>query len=729
MFIKSPIERPCSFIKEIAFNKEIKSAKITVTAIGFYYCLVNDKAVTDTLFNPGWTAYEKRVQTQCYDVTNLVNQKTKFEFQLAAGWGGSRHLGWMSHGQLVYTDPCLYFEIEIEYVDGQKEVIKSDESWDVFTNEYEFAEIYDGETVNALYEREFLGKAVIHEYKTKLIPQEGPYVVRGERIPAKELIITPKGERVIDFKQNFAGYVEFKIKGNRGDKLVFTPAEILDKDGNFYNENYRSAKSTFSYVLTGEEQLISARFSWLGGRYIKIIEGPENIDIKNVTAVLVHSDIKRTSYFECGDEKINRLYKNVIYGQLSNYIDVPTDCPQRDERLGWTGDAQAFTKTAAINFDVKDFFKKWINDMIVQQEEDGFVNGVIPNIFNYRIISAGWCDASVICPYEIYQAYGDKELLKSQYDLMIRYHNFCKNNCVSPYICYLGPTFGDWLSFDQKDFMRCVGSTDLYLIATAFYCYITDLLAYMSKELGYDNSEFVELGKNIRKAYQQEFIVNGHMKGEKALIKADLDKTCYTQSGIVFTLYFNLCKEEDKPSLLNDLLGLIKECGGVMTTGFLGTPFILYVLSNNGYKKEAYDLLFQEKFPSWLYSVNQGATTMWEHWDGINDKGEIWPKSMNSFNHYAYGAVYGWMFNNSVGINLIRPNYQEIEIKPLIDKRLRYVKGKYLSSYGEIEVEWIVKENEVSYYISIPKGITAHISLEDGFKKTISGDELVHITK
>ena len=704
----------------IPLKKTVKKAFISITSMGWYNLFINNKRIDKDVFSPGYTDFNKRVQFQKYNITKVLIDSININIDVGEGWGGGNRFAWGS--TFIYFPMSINYEINVVYVDGTSETFVSDESVDVFTNTIVDSTIYHGEKQDYRCEPKYLGKAKYIEINSEIIPQEGERIVFGERFSAKKMWKAPNGDLLIDFGQNIAGMVEINIKGKAGDVIKYQPAEVLDKDGNFYNENYRSAISLYSFVLSGKKEILRPKFSFLGGRYIKLIEYPSYIKKENFTLIAVHSNMDRTCFFECGNKKIQRLYLNSIYGQLSNYLDIPTDCPQRNERLGWTGDAQVFCSTGAIHYNVHKFFRKWIHDMILCQYEDGAIDEIIPIIAkNHRRISSGWSDACAIVPYEIYRAYNDKQILFESLEMIEKWVGFLLANTSKPYIAHNLDPNGDWLAtdrfFDPKETLQrreaelCPGSTCFDLISTAYLAYDIKIIIAAHKLLKRDHKKYDDLLLKIKEAYQNEFIKDGHMIGPKALIYSKVGQTCYTQTGIVLSLYLDLCKKEDRESLAKDLVNLIDECGGKMTTGFLGTPYILSTLVDCGYKDVAYNLLFQEEFPSWLYSVNKGATTMWEHYDSIKEDGTFWNPTMNSFNHYAYGAVFSWMFNNSVGIKMVKPGYKEIVIKPLIDKRLGFVNCSFKTKYGIIKVFWKYNDKTVRYEISVPKGIKSTIDL------------------
>ena len=469
-WIKAPMmDSVPSFEQEVVIEENFQKIELDITAMGLYRVYINGKDITTNLFMPGYTSYPHRVQFQNYDLTHLFKVGcNKIEILLGNGWGGAKRFGWM-HGNHPYFDPSLIFSFRFIYPNKIEE-FNSSEELDCFTSFIVSSEIYDGEIQNQNLEKKYVGKAIPSDIKTKIVPQVGEDIVEGERIYPKKMFRTPNDELVIDFGQNFTGHIEIKVKGKKDEKVSFVPAEILDKNGNFYNANYRSAKSLFSYHLSGKDDTFKPLFSFQGLRYIKLIDYPNNITKDNFLGIMVHSNIERTGDFICGNELINQLYHNIIYGQLSNYLDIPTDCPQRDERLGWLGDAQVFVRTGAINFNVYKFFEKWLGDMALDQHIDGGIEGVSPVVGGLPIqVSSGWGDAGVICPYEIYRAYGNTAILKQCFEMMEKWVNYVKGRCINkPFIWDTDPQFGDWCSQDAP-YGETVGSTSLPLINTAYF--------------------------------------------------------------------------------------------------------------------------------------------------------------------------------------------------------------------------------------------------------------------
>ena len=726
-WISAPIDTEqagIAFVRIFDTKKEVKKATLSVSAIGLYAAYINDKRVGRDVLAPGWTIYNTRVQYQTHDVTELLQKDNKISIEVGPGWA----VGNIAWGTKMFADQtALIAALTVLYTDGTREEIVTDTTWDVFTTHILYSDIYHGETVDKTAEIKYLGKAVRSDYKTKLIPQVGELITEHERLAPVELIRTPKGETVIDFGQNMTGYVEVRIKAERGARIMIHHAEVLDKDGNLYTENLRKAKCENLYICSGGEDVFKPSFSFQGFRYIRLSEFPtEDIDLDAFHAVVVHSDMKRTGYFRCGNEKINQLYHNVIWGQKSNYLDVPTDCPQRDERLGWTGDAQVFARTAAINFNVKRFFDKWLGEMAIEQRANGGIPEFIPrckkNRDEYVAVATGWADAACIIPWEIYLAYGDKELLAKHYPMMRKWIMYLHYTGPEEFLWLGGDHYGDWLAMDHgEDSYKGATSTDF--IASAFYANSVALLLKAEKALGYDTAKFEERYRKVVAAFREHFIPNGELRQYPDLNPNGIsDPPNETQTAYALVLKFGLCEEKDRQRFADRLAEMIRENGMRMTTGFLGTPYLLHALSENGYSDVAYELLFQEQNPSWLFSVNHGATTIWEHWNGIKEDGSFWSRDMNSFNHYAYGAVYDWIFGKAVGIEPVEnaPAYREITLAPHPDRRLGYADGSIDTKFGTVRSYWYYKDNSVYYEFTVPKGVTAHLTLPSGKTETLT---------
>ena len=679
------------YLKNFRCAAKAEKAILEITALGVYEAKLNGERVGDFILAPGWTSYLNRLQVQSYDVTDLLKTENSLEVTVGQGWraiankrDGSDFLG--------YRDTALIAELTIVYADGTTESIVTDSSWTARESKLRYTNIYDGDIYDATFKAGSARHCICVDLeKDMLIPQEGEKIVEHERMPALQVIKTPAGETVIDFGQNMTGYVEFRIKGTPGAQATISHGETLDRDGNFYNANYRSADAQIKFICDGEEHTYKSALTFFGFRYIRLENWPDEIKKENFTAVVVHSDIRRTGYFECSDEAVNRLFKNIIWGQKGNFLDVPTDCPQRDERLGWTGDAQVFVRTASLNFDVERFFKKWLRDLAADQGRDGCVPHVIPNISDDMGGSSAWSDAAVICPWEIYRTYGDKAVLEEQFDSMKAWIDWMRERSENGRRSG-GSHFGDWLGLDSPE-GSYKGATPEDLIATAYYKYSTELFIKAAHALGRDVAEYENIPAEAAKAFRREYMENGRVKNA-------------TQTACVLALYFDIT--DDRAATAAQLNELVKRAGH-LETGFVGTPYLLHALSDNGYAETAYDLLLRREYPSWLYPISKGATTVWEHWDGIKPDGTMWSTDMNSFNHYAYGAVADWMYGAAAGINSDpdRPGFEHIIFRPVTDRRLDFVKASIDTRRGTVASEWRRENGRIKYIFTVPEGCCA----------------------
>ena len=715
-FISSPSDygTVCPvFRKDFSLLKPICRATLTISALGMYETKINGTEITHSRFNPGWTEYTKRLQYREFDITKFLTKENEILIYAGNGWC----VGNLVKPGLnrIWSDRIAVIAvIELEYSDGEHQTLCSGPDWECAKSEILFSEIYHGEEINAGIVANSWEKAAIYQWDTAiLVPFEHVECQEFERLKPQQVIYTPKQETVLDFGQEITGYVEVTFRGNPGDIIEFDHAEVLDKDGNFYIGNLRSAKQNVRYICSGKIDIFRPHFSFQGFRYIRIKQFPGKICPEQFTAVVVHSSMERTGQFECSDTKLNRLYQNVIWGQKSNFLDIPTDCPQRDERLGWTGDAQVFCKTAAYNFNVSDFFRKWLRDLRACQAENGGVPSVIPDALRSLEkpkSSSAWGDAAVIVPWQMYLAYGDKSILEEQFNSMKAWIDYIRCQGNQEALWDTGSHFGDWLALDVPS-GTYVGATDPHLIATAFFAYSTSLFIKAGKVLQRDMSEYETLYPKILRAFREKF------QKEDGTFYTD------TQTACVLALYFDLIP--DKAQCAKRLAEKIMQNGNKLNTGFVGTAYLLDALSENGYTELAYSLLLQQEFPSWLFSVNMGATTIWEHWDGMRPDGSMWSDKMNSFNHYAYGAVAGWMYGTMAGIRPTEeaPGYRHILLQPMADSRLQKVSASLKTAFGTICSSWQQEENgKIRYSFSVPEGTIATIILpEQPVRKVFSG--------
>jgi alpha-L-rhamnosidase len=524
------------------------------------------------------------------------------------------------------------------------------------------------------------------------------------------ILRTPAGDTVVDMGQNMVGWVKLRAEGPAGTTVTLRHAEVLDKQGNFYTENLRAAKATARYTLRGSgPETFEPLFTFFGFRYVAIDGYPGELTPDALTGVVVHSEMAPAGELETSKTLVNQLQHNIQWGQKGNFLDVPTDCPQRDERLGWTGDAQVFFPTAAFNMDVAAFFTKWLRDVAADQFEDGRVPHVIPNVLtrpeNPAAGSSGWADAAVIIPWEMYRSYGDRRILEEQYESMARWVEYERKRAGDDFIWTGDFHFGDWLAYtapsrEARSYPGATTGKDL--IATAFFAHSTDLLRRTALVLGRaeDAARYAELVGRIKAAFRDEFVSGRGRVGES------------TQTAYVLALQFDLLPEELRPLAAKRLAEEIRERKH-LTTGFLGTPYLCHVLSRYGYLDEAYLLLNREEYPSWLYPVKQGATTIWERWDSQKPDGTFQDTSMNSFNHYAYGAIGEWMYRVMAGIEIdgAAPGYKHVLIQPRPGGGFTSVKASHETMYGKVSSAWTLEGERFELAVEVPANARATVRL------------------
>ena len=678
---------------EFDSSKEIKAASLEITAMGVYEAHINGERIGHFIMAPGWTAYDKRHQYQTYDITDKIKCKNQITVTVGKGWYRGDIVTWRDNN--IWGDvPGIIAVIKLFYTDGTEDIIRTNKKWQVAESAIRFSELYDGEVYDSNHIiDEWDETAYYHATTLNLVSQEGEVVCEHEKLKPIGVITTPKGETVIDFGQNMTGYVTFSLNGKKGDKIVYSHAEVLDAEGNFYTENLRTAKQRVEYICRDGEQEYKPHHTFMGFRYIRIDEAPDYVTADMFEAIVVHSDIKRTGYFECSNKKINKLYQNTVWGQRGNFLDIPTDCNQRDERLGWTADAQVFVKTATYNYDVKRFFEKWLRDLAAEQRTNGAVSVVIPDVLYDFSPSAGWGDASTICPWQIYLSYGDKSVLENQIESMTAWVEYMHSRGDEEFLWLGDQQMGDWLALDLGSEVTA-GASDTDLIASAYFAHSTELLAKALKVLGRESQHYEEMYEKIVSAFRRRF------------------KEYKTQTECAISLVFNLAENKDETA--KKLADMIRKNGNKLTTGFLGTPYLMDALSKNGYTDVAYSLLLQEEYPSWLFSVNMGATTVWEHWDSLKADGSMWSTDMNSFNHYAFGCVASWMYETMCGIMIDEdnPGFERIIICPKPDPRLEWAKASVETSYGTIKSGWRFDGEIIVYELELPQPATVEIENE-----------------
>ena len=687
------------FRKRFICGGPIRSAVLEVTCNGVYEALVNGSRAGQFILAPGWTEYPKRLQVQTYDVTDLLQAENTLEITVANGWYRRTNAPWTGTQNPDEFLPAMAIAaLRLTYKNGEDEVILTDASWEVSESHVTLSGIFIGEDVDMTRALSFEPAEVCHFRTETLIPQEGPEVREQEILYPCRSFQTPKGEWVLDFGQNMTGYMAFELDAHAGEKLSISTAEVLDREGNFYTANYRSARSQLHYICREGRQAYKPRFTFFGFRYLRIDEAPAGFTAEQIHAVVLHSEMTRTGWLESSDPTLNQLFSNILWTHKSNYLDIPTDCPQRDERYGWTGDGQLFSRAASYQYDIRQFFRKWLADVRAAQHENGWVPEVVPSLTAYKPGGAAWSDAVAIIPWQLYETYGDLSFLSDMYDAMTKWLAYIPTVSDTPDLFTGCWTYGDWLALDWPEGyvpenieVSKRGYSNDDIVCSAFYANSVQIVIRAGKILGLDVSEYEALHRRIVHAFRESY-----------------GNRLNTQTEKVLALHFNL--SENPQQLADALAEQIIACGTKLQTGLLGTPYLLHELSRYGYSELAWSLLLRKEYPGWLYSVSKGATTVWEHWDGIRPDGTFWDVDMNSFNHYAYASVADWVFGVACGIKPAAPGFASVRIEPHPDSRLGSLSAVFDSVHGRIRSAWKYTENRIRYEIDTP--VPAEIVLE-----------------
>jgi alpha-L-rhamnosidase len=690
-------------------SPRIASARLYVTSLGLNEVEINGRRVGDAYLRPGWTAYDSRLQYDTYDVTALVRSGANvIGATLGDGWFRGR-LGWDSKRNLYGSRLALRAQLVVRYADGTSQTVTTDSTWKASTGPILVSDIYDGETYDARLEKtgwsspsyndaSWRGVRNMDGVKVALIAPVGPPVRRMHEITPVKVIRTPAGETVVDFGQNMVGWVRLKARGPAGTVIRLRHAESLDKAGNFYVTNLRTARQTVTYTMKGGGvETFEPHFTFQGFRYVAVEGYPGTPDSTSLTGIVAYSDMTPTGTFESSNALVNRLQQNIVWGQRGNFVDVPTDCPQRDERMGWTGDAQVFAPTATFNMDVSGFFAKWLGDVAADQLPNGAVPFVVPNVLAKMSPDAagstGWADVATIAPWTMYRAYGDTSFLVRQYASMRAWVEYGRAQAGETYIWSKGFHFGDWLSFATTRADYPGATTEKDLIATAYLAHSADIVSRAAEVLGKreDAAKYRALFEKVRAAFQREFLTqSGRI-------------TSSTQTAYVLALDFDLVPDSLRAKAAGHLADDVKRMGH-LTTGFLGTPALTRMLSDNGYLKEAYALLLREEYPSWLYEVKQGATTVWERWDGLRPDSSFQDAGMNSLNHYAYGAVGDWLYRTVAGLNddPAEPGYRHVIVRPRPGPGFNFAKATLMTPYGLASSGWRLENGRMTVTVRVP---------------------------
>ena len=704
-----PLPQPAALLRrEFAASKTVKSARLYTTAMGSYRMFLNGKRVGQDVLTPDFTDYTKRVLYQTYDVTSLMEGgNNTLAAILGDGWFGSG-LTWGGRAFFFLPPPSrLLAQLEITYNDGTREAVASGDSWKASASPILHSEIYAGELYDARQEQfgwnasgfddSHWDPAVIsHEAAPSIVSQVSAPVRVAETLAPKSVTPVPGGAYVFDMGQNMVGWVKLKASGAAGSSIRLRFAEILNPDGTIYRENLRNADATDVFILAGKgEETFTPHFTFHGFRYVEVTGYPGTPTASAITGEVLNSlDRAPTAKLTTSSELVNRMWNIGLWGQRGNFLSIPTDCPQRDERLGWMGDAGVFWRTGSYNFDIEAFSHKFMNDVTDAQTAEGAFTNVSPDVLRpFGSEGApGWGDAGVIVPWTTWMQYGDKAIITENWDAMERWMTFIA--MANPDFLRkkgVGPNFADWLAPDEH--------TSKDLLATAYWALIANMMSDMAHATGRedDAKKYAELIASIRKAYQT------------AYIKDDGEVLGGTQTSYVVTLYTKMAPPALEAAMVSNLVKDIESRGTHLSTGFLGTPFLLFTLANHGRSDVAYRLLLNETYPSWGYMLSKGATTWWERWNG--DTGD---PAMNSYNHYAFGSVLAWVYRSVAGIDTSTggTGYREIVVHPYLDASLTSARGEYDSAYGHIVSSWKgTPAGPFSLDLTIPANSSARVFL------------------
>lgn len=709
------IHRPQYLRKGFELSNDVSLARLYITAKGVFDVSINGENISDDVMPPGWTPYKKRIETITYDVTDLIESgQNTIAVELAAGWYSGR-LGWMKTFWNDTESPKILAQLELTMNDGTKQVIISDDTWKGTTNgPIRISEIYDGEiydanlemvnwTTNNFDDKKWdIVNAFDIESSISLEPKRHTSVRPKIELTVKEIIKREEGV-IFDLQQNMVGVPLLKVPMKKGDTLKIRFAEMLSPDGSFYTKNYRSAQSTDYYIASKEEVINwQPKFTFHGFRYVELSGFDKTKEPMEdwVRGIVQYSDFEQNGTFFTSHDKLNQLQSNIVWGLRGNFFDIPTDCPQRDERLGWTGDAQVFGPTSIFNADVYKFWASWLQSVRESQYEDGGIPFVVPDVLNNGKVSSGWGDVCVIIPWKIYVRTGDVHVLEENYETMKKWVAHHQSSSVD-YISNMN-SFADWLQ-PYPENGETKGDTNHDLIGTAFFAHAAQLVAHAAQVLGKteEYQTYLELYHTVAKAFDNEFFDGtGKIKG-----------VTETQTSYLLALAFDLLPESKRKNAQVHLLGELKKADNHLRTGFLGTPLLSQVLDDMGEIDLMYKLLFNETYPSWFYSINQGATTIWERWNSYSKEEGFNPQNMNSLNHYAYGAIGEWMYERVAGIAPLEAGYKSIRIAPIPGGPLSSAAATLNTPYGQVSSSWEIKDHMFFLNVVIPPNTMAEIEI------------------
>ena len=706
--------------KEFELKEKPESVRWHVCGLGLYEAYVNEKKAGREFLMPGYHCYDSFLEYQTLDVTELLSQgKNKIAVLLGEGWYKGRFGFDGDYRNLYGNQKKCIGELHIRYANGQEECIVTDSSWKAEESSICENGIYDGEHIDETLEHKMLSVEEIEETRP-LVERFNPRIHKVEEF--QPISVEQEDEALLlDFGETVTGWVEITGAFETGQKVMMQYGEVLQK-GRFYRDNLRTAKAEFTYVSKGKGETIRPHFTYYGFHYVKI-KGLNPEKEYKFTAYRIMSDIERTGWVATDHDKVNHLLENTLRSQKCNFLDIPTDCPQRDERMGWTGDAGIFASTACFHMDSGSFFHHYMKNMQAEQEK---CNGAIPffvprpkvkkeehtNPFYLDSGAAVWGDAATLIPWKLYQFYGDKAMLEEQYPVMKAWVDYeyerTKENEI-PYLWQNDRQLGDWLALDNGNINNPIGKTDSGFIASVYHYWSTKMVKEAAESLGLEESKvYAEREKEIRNA-----ILNYYFPDKKFCLE-------YTQTACALLLYLKLYPEGEREVITAKLAELLKKNNGHLNTGFVGTPILCMALSENGQNQLAYDLLLNEDYPGWLHEVNLGATTVWERWNSLEEDGSISGTGMNSLNHYAYGSIAEWIYRYMCGLNPSIGEAVKMTIYPMPDQRFKKAEGSWRSVFGKYVCAWNWKsEQEVVCNIEVPFNANARFILPDGTEEIL----------
>src|SRR5579884_1344352 len=701
--------------REFDVRAGVAKARLYVTALGVYEAQLNGVTVGDHVLDPGWTSYDYRLCYQTFDVTSLLREgRNALGAMLGDGWYRGR-LGFNGGRRNIYGDRlALLAQLEIDYADGTSERIVTDETWRAARGPILASDIYDGETYDARLERpgwsnpayddhDWVGVRRLEHNLATLVALSGPPARRTELLTPVAITTAPSGRTIVDFGQNLVGRLRLTVQGKAGQTITLRHAEVLEH-GELSTRPLRRAEATDRYTLRGDGvETWEPRFTFHGFRYAEVDGWPGTLQADNIRAVVCHSDMERTGWFECSDPLINRLHENVVWSMRGNFLSIPTDCPQRDERLGWTGDIQIFAPTASFLYDTAGFLASWLLDLAADQEAGGAVPIVVPNILDdSRPPAAAWGDAAVMVPWTLYQRFGDEHILARQFESMRAWVDFVDRVAGEKHLWDTGFQFGDWLDPSAPPDKPGAARADKAVVATAYFARSARLLARIAGILGrtQDEEHYSRLAEEIRAAFNAEYVTPAGQ------VRSDAP-TAYA-----LALQFDLLTNDDQRRYAGARLAeLVASSGYHISTGFVGTPLICDALCSAGAYDAAFRLLMQRECPSWLYPVTMGATTIWERWDSLLPDGSVNPGEMTSFNHYALGAVADWLHRTVAGLAPAGPGYHRLAIQPHPGGGLTHAHARLRTPYGLAGCGWTIKDGQIEVTAVIPPNTTASVAL------------------